>query len=107
MKIAITSNGNSLDSLLDNHFGRCASFIIYDTESQAIEIIPNPYKDLDENAGINALKIISSRNVRKIISGEFGLKIKDQLDAQKIQMIVLKNKTIRIQEIIDMLNHQN
>ncbi len=33
MKIAITSEGNSLNSLIDPRFGRCAFFAIYDTDT--------------------------------------------------------------------------
>ena len=33
MKIAITSTGNSLESNIDQRFGRCAYFVIYNTEN--------------------------------------------------------------------------
>ena len=104
MKIAITSKGNSLSSNLDQRFGRCAYFIIYDTETKGIEIIPNPNKDVQEGAGPASVQLVASRNVSKIISGEFGIKIKSLLDSLKIQMIVLKESEKSIQEIINMLN---
>lgn len=105
MKIAIASNGNTLESTLDKSFGRCAYFIIYDKESKAVEFIPNPNKDMEENAGPASVELVASRSVTKIISYEFGMKIKPLLDSLKIQMIVLKDpeKTIRV--IIEMLNH--
>ncbi len=105
MKIAITSTGNSLDSAIDKHFGRCAYFVVYDTESKAIEFIPNPNKDAEEGAGSASVQVVSSRNVNKIISGEFGMKIKSLLDSLKIQMIVIKDNQKKISEIIEMLNH--
>jgi hypothetical protein len=46
---------------------------------------------------------VASRDVRKIISGEFGMKIKSLLDSLKIQMVVLKEPEKTIKEIIDML----
>jgi len=105
MKIAIASNGNTLESTLDLSFGRCAYFIIYDSETKAMEFIPNPNRDLEEGAGPASVNIIASRNADKIISSEFGVKIKPLLDSLKIQMIVLKKSTKTIQQIIDMLNH--
>jgi len=105
MKIAITSTGNTLESSIDLKFGRCSYFIIYDTESKSIEFIPNPNKDIEENAGQASVQLVVSRNAKKIISGEFGLKIKPLLDSQKIQMIVLKNPDKKIKDIIEMLNH--
>ena len=61
MKIAIASNGNTLESNLDKSFGRCAYFIIYDKESKAVEYIPNPNKDMEENAGPASVELVADR----------------------------------------------
>ena len=103
MKVAITSTGDSLDEKLDQRFGRCAYFVIYNSITGGMEFLPNPNRDLEIEAGTASVKLLSSRNIEKIISGEFGERIKPILDSLKIQMIVIKtpNKTIR--EIIDLL----
>jgi len=103
MKVAITSTGNTLESKLDQRFGRCAFFAIYDTETNGMEFLPNPNKDSQEGAGPAAVQLVAVRNVNRIISGEFGIKIKSLLDSLKIQMIVLKEPEKDIQEIINML----
>src|SRR4030043_1201955 len=105
MKVAITSTGNNLESKLDQRFGRCSYFVIYDLETKGIEFIPNPNKDTQEGAGPASLQLVASYNVQKIISGEFGIKIKSLLDSLKIQMIVLKEPEKSIREIIEMLNN--
>ncbi len=105
MKIAITSSGNTLDSKIDTRFGRCQFFVIYDTETKGIEFIPNPGKDALEGAGPAAVQFAASRDVKKIISGEFGFKVKSLLDSLKIQMIVLKEPEKRIEDILNMLNN--
>ena len=104
MKIAITSTGNSMDSKLDQRFGRCSHFMIYDTETKGMEFIPNPNKDAQEGAGPASVQLVASRNVEKIISGEFGIKIKSLLDSLKIQMIVLKEPEKNLEDIINMIN---
>jgi len=104
MKVCITSNGNTLESKLDERFGRCAFFVIYDTESKATEFIPNPHKDVESGAGPAAVQLVASRGVSKIVAGEFGMKIKSLLDSLKIQMIVFKKPEHKIQGIINMLN---
>lgn len=104
MKVAITSTGNSPDSKLDQRFGRCACFVIYDTDTKGIEYIPNPNRDALEGAGPASVQIVASRGVEKVISGEFGIKIKSLFDSLRIQMIVLKEPEKKISEIIDMLN---
>ncbi|HOY38634.1 MAG TPA: NifB/NifX family molybdenum-iron cluster-binding protein [Bacteroidales bacterium] len=107
MKVAITSSGNSLESTIDQRFGRCAYFVVYDTESKSTEFIPNPNKDAEEGAGPASVQLVASRNVNKIVSGEFGMKIKPLLDSLKIQMIVLKEPDKKIKDILEMLHHKN
>lgn len=104
MKVAITSSGNSLESKMDQRFGRCGFFTIYDTENKGMEFIPNPNKEAQEGAGPASVQLVASRNVQKIISGEFGIKIKSLLDSLKIQMIVFKEPEKTIGDIINMLN---
>ena len=105
MKVAISSTGNTLDSFVDPRFGRCNHFVIYDTATKAMEFILNPNKDAEEGAGPAAVQLVASHGVEKIVSGEFGLKIKSLLDSLKIQMIVVKEPKHDIQTIIEMLNH--
>jgi len=105
MKIAITSVGNSIDSKIDQRFGRCEYFVIYDTDTGDIEILPNPNKDATGGAGPASVQLIASRNVQKIISGEFGAKVKPLLDSLKIQMVILKDPEKSIRDIISMLKH--
>jgi predicted Fe-Mo cluster-binding NifX family protein len=104
MKIAITSSGNTMDSTIDPRFGRCAYFAIYETGNNVVEFFPNPNKDAEEGAGPATVHLVSTFNVSKIVSGEFGQKIKSLLDELKIQMIVLKGPERKISDIIEMLN---
>ncbi len=105
MKVAITSTGNSIESKLDQRFGRCAYFVIYDTETKGMEYIPNPNLDAQEGAGPASVQLVASKGVKQIISGEFGIKIKSLLDSLKIQMIMYKEPEKKINDIIEMLNH--
>lgn len=105
MKVAITSAGNSPDSKLDKHFGRCPYFVIYDTETFATTYIPNPFKENVEGAGPESVQLVSSNGVSKIISGEFGAKVKAITDSLQIQLIVLKDQNKTISDIIKILNH--
>lgn len=69
-----------------------------------MEIIPNPNKEAEEGAGPASVQLVASRDVKKIISGEFGVKIKSLLDSLRIQMIVYKEPGKTVQSVIDMLN---
>ena len=107
MKVAITSTGNNLESKLDLRFGRCGFFIIYDTETKVMEFIPNPNKDANEGAGPASVQLVALKGAKKVISGEFGTKVKSIFDSLQIQLIVLKDQDKKISDIIELLNHEN
>ena len=102
MKIAITSEGMNVESLLDSRFGRCSAFAFYDTETQAITFMENPNKNVDEGAGPAAVSLVANQGVQRIISGEFGFKIKGLLNDLHIQMDSCKEH-ITIAELIEQL----
>ena len=105
MKIAITSTGNSHESNLDSRFGRCSYFVVYDNESHSTEFIPNPNKENVEGAGPASVQLVASRGVKKVVSGEFGAKVKAIFDQLQIQLIVINEPEKKISDIIKLLNH--
>jgi predicted Fe-Mo cluster-binding NifX family protein len=103
MKVAIASKGNTLDHLIDLQFGHCAFFVIYDKESNELQIRSNPYKEATEHAGIMAVKWLASEGVKSLVAGDFGPKIQPLLDQMRIQLIVIRKPETSIQQIINLL----
>ena len=103
MKVAITSTCNSLESKMDRRFGRCLFFVIYDTSTGGYEIVPNPNVNRVEGAGPAAVQLVAGKGVSKVVSGEFGAKIKSLFDQLKIQLITLEDQEKSVQQIIDLL----
>ena len=102
MIVAITSSGNSAGALLDQRFGRCAYFAFYDTESKSVDFVENTNKDAAEGAGPASVATVANRKVSKIVSGEFGFKIKGMLNDLNIQMVMIKEQ-MTVQDIINLL----
>jgi predicted Fe-Mo cluster-binding NifX family protein len=92
MKVAITSTDDNVESIIDPRFGRCAFFTIYDTETKDIEFLENPAKESSEGAGPAAVQFIAKQKVNKVISGDFGMKIKSLFDSLHIEMHIEKNQ---------------
>ena len=107
MKVAITSSGNTLKSKLDRRFGRCSYFAIYDTETKQVDFIENSNKEVEEGAGPAAVQLVASIPVEKIVSGEFGFKIKSLLVELKIQMIAVKDIAVTVEDIVLRLKNNN
>lgn len=107
MKSAITSTGSSLESKLDQRFGRCSYFAVYDDQTEETEFIINPNKEAHEGAGPASVQLVASKKVGQVISGEFGIKIKSLLETLNIRMIVLKEPEKTIGEVVEMLKNKN
>jgi predicted Fe-Mo cluster-binding NifX family protein len=74
MKIVATSTGRDLDSALDPRFGRCAYFAVLDSESGALEAIPNPFLDAAGGAGTQAAQWVLDQGAEILLTGQCGPK---------------------------------
>jgi len=72
MKIAITSVTKENESLIDERFGRCNYFAIYDTESQSFEYVENKGITSTQGAGIAAGQQLLDCGVEAVITGYVG-----------------------------------
>ncbi len=72
MKIAVTSTGSDLSSTVEARFGRCACFIILDTDTMEFEAIENPNIALGGGAGIQSAQLMSEKGVKTVLTGNCG-----------------------------------
>ena len=72
MKIAITSTGPTLDDHVEARFGRCAYFLIIDTDTMQCEPIENPNMALGGGAGIQSAQLMSEKGVVAVLTGNCG-----------------------------------
>jgi len=91
MKIAISSIGNKVDSLIDPRFGRAAYFIIINIDKQrkrykVIKPIKNPNVNVGGGAGISAAELVANENVKAIITGNIGPRAMDVFNELKIEV---------------------
>jgi len=75
MKIAFTASGETLEAALDRRFGRAAKFIVYDTDTDAFEVIDNVQNlNAAQGAGIQAAQTISQSGAECLVTGHCGPK---------------------------------
>ena len=73
MKIAITSQGDTLESPVDPRFGRAPWFIIVDTESGEFEAVNNEQNlNAPQGAGIQAALHVSHAGAQALVTGHCG-----------------------------------
>ena len=72
MIIALSSSGKNLESNVDPRFGRCPYFIIYNTDSDAFEVVDNEARQAMGGAGIQAGQAIAKTGAKAVITGNVG-----------------------------------
>ena len=73
MKIAISSDGDTVESKVDQRFGRCKYFIIVDTkDKEKVEAVENQGDIQGHGAGIKAGQQIGELGAEAVITGNLG-----------------------------------
>ena len=107
MKTAIAAQNSSSETLIDKHFGKCSHFHIYDDISHTTEVINNPAQGIKGCTGDIVVDELIAKNVKRVIAGDFGTKVQQLLNKNKIQMIIHPDTRISVSELIELLNHKN
>ncbi|MBS3755281.1 MAG: NifB/NifX family molybdenum-iron cluster-binding protein [Desulfobacterales bacterium] len=100
MKIAVSARGQSLQDPLESSFGRCAGFVVFDTDTRSSSFLDNSQQqDLAQGAGIQTAQMVSGAGVDVLISGRIGPKALQALSQSRIQLYASSAATV--QEAID------
>ena len=95
MKIAITSTGPTLDEHVEARFGRCAYFLVVDTDSMEFEAIENPNIAAGGGAGVQSAQLMSDKGVRAALTGNCGPNAFRVFGAAGVQVIVGVSGSVR------------
>lgn len=101
MKIMISIQENSPESVLDEHFGRAAYFMIIDLKTHDSEILENPAKTLASGAGAAVVQLAVDRQVQTVFSGRFGPHAAQALTASGIKMQQFPQGCKTVQELLN------
>lgn len=86
-KVAVTSDGPTLQDQVDPRFGRAAGFVVVDTETMACEYVDNGASQaLAQGAGIQAAERIVSAGAGIVLTGTVGPKAFRALQAAGVQV---------------------
>lgn len=96
MKIAVTSTGPTLDDQVEVRFGRCAYFLMIDTETMQAETVENPNIALGGGAGIQSAQLMSEKGVTCVLTGNCGPNAFNVFGQAGIQVIVGVSGPVRL-----------
>lgn len=87
MKIAVTSQGDSLESPVDPRFGRAANFLIVDTDDGSFSVVSNEQNlQAAQGAGVQASQTVASQDVGALVTGHCGPKAFRGLEAAGVKV---------------------
>ncbi|HIJ66597.1 MAG TPA: NifB/NifX family molybdenum-iron cluster-binding protein [Candidatus Hydrogenedentes bacterium] len=96
MKVAVTSQGQTMASEVDPRFGRARFFIVLDTESGVFAVHDNAQNlNAAQGAGIQAAQNVAQLGVEAIVTGNIGPKAHSALEAGHVKVYIGAEGTIR------------
>jgi len=88
MKIAISATRPGDEATLEMRFGRCPIFAVYDSDRDEFEWYENEGINAPSGAGTGAAQALLDRGVEAVISGQFGPKAVQVLEAGGVRMFL-------------------
>ena len=95
MKVAVSANEAHLDSLIDPRFGRCACFVIIETEDMSFEDFDNENLALGGRAGIQSAQFVAYKDAKSVITGNCGPNAMQTLSAARIEIFLGNSGTVK------------
>lgn len=95
MKIAVSAVGKTLDSQVDQRFGRCSYFLIVDSVTMSFDVMTNEAAGAMGGAGIQAAQAVANKSVKVVITGNVGPNAFQTLSASGMEIITGASGKVR------------
>ena len=94
MKIAIAADGANLEAKIGQKLGTSQYLVIVDLDSGAFEAVPNPGASGQHGAGIQAIVLAISKDVKAVLAGYCSPTTYNQLRANGIEVLTGLSGTV-------------
>ncbi len=88
MTVAVSAMAPSLSAAVDPRFGRCACFVLVDTDRMSFEALDNASSSLGGGAGIQSAQHVAAAGARAVLTGSCGPNAHQTLRAAGIDVVV-------------------
>ena len=95
MKIGISAKGGSMEAEVEPRFGRCAYFLIVDSDTMRFEAFSNPATNLAGGAGPRTVQEYVNRGATVVLTGQAGPKAEQAMAAAEVEVVTGVTGTVR------------
>ena len=83
--IAVAAVGDSVTSEISNRAGKAPHYLVFDGNGVFLKSLKNPAQNRRSGASLGVVALFKKESVKTVIAGRFGDKMKNQLEANKIE----------------------
>ena len=94
MKLAIASDGKTLESKVSEKAGRAPFYLIV-VDKELVEVMKNPFAVGGGGAGFGVAKLLEEKNVASVIGKKLGDNMKSALAERNIQFLETKEESVK------------
>ena len=100
MIVIISSQQDSIESQVNERFGRSPFLIRVDTETMAWKAIENPGTQQAHGAGVASAQLVIDENADVVLSGDFGPNASTALKAAGVGMRIFKDRNATVKQAL-------
>ena len=98
--VAVASKGSKSTGQVSFAAGRAGYFLLFDEKGKLQESLPNPYSDVESDAGPRSAELLASKGVELLIAGRIGWKMSRALDEVGVEYVEKQG------EILDVIKEE-
>jgi predicted Fe-Mo cluster-binding NifX family protein len=95
IKIAVSSDGPTLDAKVASRFNTAKYLLIIDLDTGEYEAVPNPFTSGQRGAGVQAIVLAVSRGAKAVLTGYTSPAVINQFKSSGIEVLTGMTGTIR------------
>ncbi|MDA3930230.1 MAG: hypothetical protein PF541_14870 [Prolixibacteraceae bacterium] len=104
MRIVIPISDKSKTSTVSKKFARSPHFAVVDKTDRTVEVIENPYADLNLGVGKKLLNWLTKEyKVDTLLAFELGLKVQQLANESKMQLIIINEKKQTLKQLLSFM----
>ena len=94
MRVVVSAEGSGMGAQASPIFGRCPVYVFVDTDTMAVESVPNPAQNTPGGAGIEAAQFVVSRGIQAVLAGNVGPNAAGALAAAGVAVYLVRDLTV-------------